>query len=54
MEEFILFMSKHMVIIALNQLSTDNLKRQMTKIFDYFDEYSSGYLDHGKIKKMVS
>lgn len=46
MQEFILFMPKHLVIIELNQLSNDNLKQQMTKIFDYFNEQFSGYLDH--------
>lgn len=40
-------MSKHM-------LDTDNLKKQMTKVFNYFDDDGCGYLDAKKIKKMVN
>lgn len=36
------------------QLDTDNLKKQMTKVFNYFDDDGSGYLDEKKIQKMVS
>lgn len=46
-DQFIQFMSKHM-------LDTDNLKKQMTKVFNYFDDDGCGYLDAKKIKKMVN
>ncbi len=36
------------------QLDTDNLKKQMTKVFNYFDDDHSGYLDAKKIKKMTN
>lgn len=36
------------------QLDTDNLKKQMTKVFNYFDDDGCGYLDAKKIKKMVN
>lgn len=47
MDEFISFMSKHM-------LDTENLKKQMTKIFDYFDDDQSGTIDEKKIRRMVN
>lgn len=45
MDQFILFMSKHMVNYDYTQLDTDNLKKQMSKIFNEFDDDGSGYLD---------
>lgn len=38
----------------ISQLDTDNLKKQITKIFDYFDEDGSGLLDEKKIKRMIN
>ena len=46
-DEFVEFMSKHM-------LDTDNLKKQITKVFMYFDDDNAGYLDFRKIKNMVN
>lgn len=43
-----------MVNAWITQLDTDNLKKQMTKIFDEFDDDGSGFLDEKKIKKMVN
>ena len=39
-------MSKHM-------LDTENIRNQILKVFDHFDDDSSGYLDFKKIKNMV-
>jgi hypothetical protein len=39
-------MSKHM-------LDTDNIKRQMKRVFKYFDDDGSGQLDFRKLKNMT-
>ena len=54
LNEFVEFMSKHMVTGLWWQLNTDNLKKQMTKVFNYFDDDHSGFLDSKKVKKMAS
>ena len=38
----------------VTQLDTDNLKKQITKVFTYFDDDNAGYLDFRKIKNMVN
>jgi Ca2+-binding EF-hand superfamily protein len=47
-------MSKHMVRIFLLKLDTENIKKQVRKVFQHFDDDGAGYLDFRKVKTMVS
>lgn len=40
--------------MLITQLDTDNIRKQITKVFKHFDDDNTGYLDVRKIKLMLA